>query len=203
MIRTPTTAFAALVLVGLLEGCAMPAFLGAVGVAGSGAVAGDRRTTGTILEDEAIEWKVRTALHGSVLTGDRHHVSVTSFNRIVLLTGQVPDEETKRRATAAAERVVQVRGVHNELVVGSPTSIGRRSDDILVTGNVKLAMTTSRDTPGEVNVNVKVVTENAIVFLMGLVTREESEKVTETVRTVPGVAQIVRLFEYIEARPET
>ena len=130
-------------------------------------------------------------------------MSVTSFNRIVLLTGQVADEDARRRAAAEAEQVDEVRAVHNELVVGKPTSIARRSGDVLVTGNVKLAMAASADTPAPANYNVKVVTENAVVFLLGLVTRRESETITATVRNVPGVAQIVRLFEYVDPEPES
>ena len=201
MIRIPA-AFSLILAAGvLLEGCALPALLGTAGIAGTTTVAADRRTAGTMLEDEAIEWKVRVSLHEAGLSSDRHHVSVTSFNRIVLLTGQVPDEDARRRAVAVAQKVAAVRGVHNELVVGRPTTVARQSEDLLVTGNVKLAMATVGGIAAPTNVNVKVVTENATVFLMGLVNREESERITVTVRQVAGVAQIVRLFEYLEASP--
>ncbi|MCY4451752.1 MAG: BON domain-containing protein [Immundisolibacterales bacterium] len=200
MIRTSVTLPFVLVLVLLLEGCGTTALLGAAGVAGTGAVSVDRRTTGTMVEDETIEWKVRVALTERGLSDERHRVSVTSFNRIVLLTGQFPDEEAKRRAAAEAERVDQVRGVHNEIVVGPTTSISRRSTDVLLTGHVRIAMATNPNSTAPSNVNVKVVTENGVVFLMGLVTREEGKSVTETARKVPGVAQIVRLFEYLDNR---
>ena len=94
-----------------------------------------------MVEDEGIEWKIRGAIHEAGLgEDDRHHVSVTSFNRIALLfTGQVPDEEAKRRAGAEASGTVQVRGIHNELVVGKPTSPAIRAADTVITGRVKLA----------------------------------------------------------------
>ena len=178
-------------------GCAAPMLVGGAGVAGAGAVAADQRTAGAMVEDESIEWKVRIALHRAGLGKDDHHnVSVTSFNRVALLTGQVPDEEAKRQAGAEAERVDQVRGVHNELVTGQPTNISRRSSDTVVTGRVKLAILTSDDLKPPMNVNTKVVTEDGVVFLMGLVTREQAEAITASAQTVPGVRQIVRLFEY-------
>ena len=199
MLRIPAAFPVVLATAVLLEGCALPALVGTAGIAGTSSMAAERRTAGTMVEDETIEWKARASLSEAGLLDERHHVSVTSFNRIVLLTGQVPDEAARRRAAAEARRVAEVRAVHNELVVGRPTSVPRRSEDVLVTANVKLAMAASGEIAPPTNVNVKVVTENATVFLMGLVTRKESETITATVRRVPGVAQIVRLFEYLEA----
>lgn len=181
----------------LLGGCTAPAIVGTAGVAGTGAVAADQRTLGTMVEDEGIEWKVRGAINQAGLgEDDDHRVKVTSFNRIALLTGQVPDEEAKGRAGAEAERVDQVRGVHNELVIGKPTSLATRSADTVITARVKAALLTSSDLRPPTNVNTKVVTEDGVVFLMGLVTRDQADAVTAAVQTVPGVRQIVRLFEY-------
>ena len=193
-----STAFLNLLVIGvLLGGCTPVMVAGTAGVAGTGAAAVDRRTLGTMVEDEGIEWKVRSAINEASLSSDEsHNVNVTSFNRITLLTGQVPDEEAKQRAAVRASQVDQVRGVHNELVVGVPSPLSTRSADTLITGRVKLALVTSGDPPPPTNVNVKVVTENGVVFLMGLVTREESEAITATVARVQGVRQIVRLFEY-------
>lgn len=183
----------------VLGGCAAPIVAGTAtaGVAGSGAVAVDERTFGTMVEDEGIEWKVRAAVNQAGLKEDDHHnVKVTSFNRIVLLTGQVPDEEAKGKAADEAGRVEQVRGVHNELVVTPPTRLSRRSADALVTARVKVAVAAKSDLKPPANLNTKVVTEDGVVFLMGLLTREEAEAITAAVQTVPGVRQIVRLFEY-------
>ncbi len=187
-----------LVLGSLLGGCAAPVVVGTAGVAGAGTVAVDQRTLGTMVEDEGIEWKVRTAIGEADLSEDeRHHIKVTSFNRIVLLTGQVPDEASKQRAGAEAGAVDQVRGVHNELVIGKPTTFGTRSADTVITGRVKVVLLAAgEDLPPPLNLNVKVVTEDGVVFLMGLVTREESEKITAITGTVPGIRQIVRLFEH-------
>ena len=185
-----------LVLGTLLGGCTVPIIMGAAGTAGAGTVAADHRTFGTMVEDEGIEWKVRTAINKAGLgEDDHHHAKVTSFNRIVLLTGQVPDEASKQRAAAEADEVAQVRGVHNELVVGKPTTLGTRSADIVITGRVKVALATNDGLKLPLKLNVKVVTEDGVVFLMGLVTHEETETITAAVGTVPGVGQIVRLFE--------
>ena len=183
----------------LLGGCATATIVGTAGVAGTGTAAVDHRTLGTMVEDEAIEWKVREAVGQEGFKGDDYNVKVTSFNRIVLLTGEVPDEETKQRAATRASQVAQVRGVHNELVVAAPSSLSSRAADTLVTGRVKLALLTADGLAPPTNLNVKVVTESRVVFLMGLVTREESEAITAAVRAVPGVRQIVRLFEYVKA----
>lgn len=181
----------------LLGGCSPVLIAGTAGVAGAGAAAADDRTLGTMVEDEGIEWKLRSAIHEAGLgEDDRHHVKVTSFNRIALLTGQVPDAEAKRRAGVEASGTAQVRGVHNELVIGNPTSPTTRAADTVITGRVKLALVNTRDLRPPTNLNTKVVTEDGAVFLMGLVTRDQAEAITAAVRGVPGVRQIVRLFEY-------
>ena len=185
-----------LVLGTLLGGCTAPVIVGAAGAAGAGTAAVDERPVGTMVADEGIEWRTRGAINRAGLAEDeRHNVKVTSFNRIVLLTGQVPDEETRQRAAAEAGAVARVRGVHNELVIGKPTTLGTRSVDTVITGRIKIALATSGKLRPPLNLNVKVVTEDGVVFLMGLVTREQSEAVTAVVGTIPGVRQIVRLFE--------
>ena len=187
------------VLGALLGGCAAPVILGAAGAAGAGAVAVDQRDPKTMLDDERIEWRTRGAINLAGLKEDeRHHVKVTSFNRIVLLTGQVPDEKAMQRAIAEASAVDRVRGIQNELVVGKPTTDMKRAADTLITGRVKVAMATSDKLRGPLAVNVKVVTEDGAVFLMGLVTREQSEAVTAVVSRVPGIREIVRLFEFTD-----
>ena len=107
----------------------------------------------------------------------------------------MPDEAAKERAESEADAVAQVRGVHNELVVGKPTALGTRSADTVVTARVKVALATSSSLELPLKLNVKVVTEDGAVFLMGLVTRDQSEAITAIVRRVPGIRQIVRLFE--------
>ena len=162
-------------------------------------MAAERRTAGTMVEDETIEWKARSSLSEAGLLDERHHVSVTSFNRIVPAdrpgSGRSGPPPRRGRGEAGGR---SSRG--SQRARGGPADLRpRRSEDVLVTANVKLAMAASGEIAPPTNVNVKVVTENATVFLMGLVTRKESETITATVRRVPGVAQIVRLFEYLEA----
>ena len=195
--RKLTSKLSVLLALGLLlGGCSAPVIVGTTGAAGAGTVAADYRTFGTMVEDEGIEWKARAAINLAGLTeDDRHHVKVTSFNRIVLLTGQVPDDAAKERAQKEADAVAQVRGVHNELVVKKPTALRTRSADTVITARVKVALATSDNLELPLRLNVKVVTEDGVVFLMGLVTREESEAITAIVGTVPGIRQIVRLFE--------
>ena len=189
-----------LLVFGMLAGGCAPLVVGTAGVAGTGTVAADQRTFGTMVEDEGIEWKIRAAINRAGLAEDDHHnVKVTSYNRITLLTGQVPDEEAKRRAEAEAAGTDQVRGVHNELVIGTPTPLATRAADAVLTGRVKLALAASGDLRLPMNLNTKVVTENGAVFLMGLVTREEAEAITAAAQSVPGIRQIVRLFEYPDA----
>lgn len=197
MFRSALTLVSVLTFVLVLGGCGVPVVMGTAGVAGSGAVAADERTLGTMVEDEVIEWKIRAAINQAGLKeDDRHNVKVTSFNRIVLLTGQVPDEEAKGRAATEAGQVAQVRGVHNELVVGPPTKLSTRSADTVLTGRVKVAVAANSDVKPPANLNNKVVTEDGVVFLMGLVTRVEAEAITASAQSVPGIRQIVRLFEY-------
>ena len=180
----------------LLGGCTTAATKAMA--AASASFASDRRTVGTIVEDESIEWKLRVALHDAGLAAGDSNVNVTSYNRVVLLTGQTPDEGKKKRMGQLALEVPEVRAVHNELTIGPPAPLGVRAADSVVTSRVKLALT--RSGAPRAGTNVKVVTEDGVVFLMGLVSREVAETVTEVVRNkVAGVRQIVRLFEYREA----
>ena len=184
-----------LAIVPMLEGCTMTATKAMA--AASASFAADRRTVGTIVEDESIEWKLRATLHDAGLTGGDSNVNVTSYNRVVLLTGQTPDEEKKARAGDHALRVAEVRAVHNELTVGPPVPLGVRTSDSAITARVKLAL--AKSGAPRAGTNVKVVTENGVVFLMGLLPREVGATVTKTAQTIGGVRQIVRLFEYREA----
>ena len=187
------------VLPGLLAGCAAPAVVGTAGIAGAGSLAVERRTVGTMVEDEAIEWRIRDAVYREGLHGPGYNINVTSFNRIALLTGQVPNEDSKRRAVARALLVAEIRSLHDGLKVGPTATVATRSADTLLTGRIRLALLGALGVPAPANLNVKVVTANGVVFVMGLVSRPEGEALTEAIRSVPGVREIVRLFEYREA----
>lgn len=172
-----------------LSACA-PAVVG--GAAAGGVMAADRRTAGAFVEDEAIEWKARSQIN-EALRG-KINVSVTSFNRYVLLTGEAIDEETRNRAAAIAGEIQNVRGVINELIIAGASSFALRSNDALITSKVKAQML--KDTRFAAQ-HIKVVTENSVVYLMGLVTRQEAEAAVDVARGVAGVQKVVRVFEYL------
>lgn len=177
----------------LLGGCA--AMVGA-GVATGAAVALDRRTAGTMLDDQNIEFKAVGALQSDEELWKHSHINVVSFNQIVLLTGETPSEALRQRAAEHVRQLQKVRKVHNEITVAAPSSMLSRSGDSWITGKVKTALLNQL----ALDVNrVKVVTENGVVFLMGLVTSAEAEKATEIARQVKGVQRVVRIFEYVEA----
>ena len=172
-----------------LHGCA------GVVAAGAGtavAVTQDRRTTGAYIEDQNIETKTSKALEQHFGENDKIHINVTSYNRYVLLTGQVPDEETKRQAGVTALGIENVRNVQNELVVGPVTSGSQGATDAYITSKVKAQfLTENKFKPN----HVKVVTDDNVVYLMGLVTTKEADDATEIARCTSGVTKVVRVFE--------
>jgi len=190
MNRKPlVVALAALSLAGALSGCA-PLVLG--GAAVSAMVAVDRRTSGAQLEDEGIELRASSRLRDSL--GDRAHINVTSYNRQVLLTGEVPSEQAKHSAEQVVARVDNVKGIVNELAVLPASSMTQRSSDALITGQVKASLVDAKDLYVSA---YKVVTERSVVYLMGRVTQREADKATQLARTVNGTQRVVRIFEII------
>lgn len=178
-----------LVLPVLLSGC-----LGVVAVgAGTAALsAADRRTTGTQIEDERIEL-VASNRYGEARFGEKAHINTTSYNRTVLLTGEVADEKMKSDAEAVIKSMPNVRGVVNELIVGPLASLGSRANDSGVTGKVKARfLDSSKFSP----LVVKVVTEASVVYLLGIVTEEEANAAVEVARTTGGVKKVVKVFDY-------
>lgn len=174
-----------------LSGC-FPLMAGGAAVTAS--VASDRRTTGAIVDDEGIEWKVSDKIAQRL--GDRVHINVTSYNRIVLLTGEAPREEDKALAEQLARETDNVRDVVNEIQIANPTSLGSRASDSSITAQVKARFVNQSNGAFAAN-HVKVVTENGVVYLMGLVTRREADAATQIARTTSGVRKVVRVFEYI------
>lgn len=174
---------------GAMMGCA-PLVIG--GVATGVLVASDRRTSGTQLEDEAIEVKSANRLRDAL--DDRGHINITSYNRQVLLTGEVPSEQDRQKAHAAIAGVENVRSVVNELAVMDASSLSQRSNDAVVTGRVKAAMVDARELQSRA---FKVVTERNIVYLMGLVTQREADRATQVTRNTQGVTRVVRVLEIV------
>ena len=152
----------------------------------------DRRTTGTQVEDESIEIKVASAVRQDL--GDRVHLNVTSFNRQVLLSGEVRTAADKERAEKLASSQENVNAVVNDLVVMPASSLTQRSKDVVITGRIKAAFVDAKDL--QVNA-VKVVTERGIVYLMGRVTAREAKRATDIARGMSGVTKVVRVFEEI------
>jgi len=182
-------ALAATVLGASLSACA-PLIIG--GAAVGALVAYDRRTSGAQLEDEAIELRGASRLREAL--GDRAHININSYNRQVLLTGEVPNEQAKQTAEQIVSRVDNVKAVINDLAVMPNTNLGQRSNDTLITGKVKASIVDERN----LSVNAfKVVTERGVVYLMGRVTQREADRATQLARTIPGVQRVVRSFEIL------
>ena len=174
-----------------IHGCAALVVGGAA--AGGVMVAQDRRTVGTMTEDEGIEQKVSGRIGERFKDGA--HVNATSYNRMVLLTGEVPDAAAKTEVERIARGVENVRGVYNETVASGVTSYTARSNDSIITSKVKGRFLDA----GKFNaLHVKVVTENNVVYLMGLVKKQEAADATDIARTTSGVQKVVRVFEYLD-----
>jgi osmotically-inducible protein OsmY len=189
-----TFLLAALPLALVLQGCMEMAL---VGVGAAVIAFEDRRTTGAQLEDRGIE--LRTGNRVDDRFGDRTHINVTSYNRYVLLTGEVPDEATRAEIEKLARGVPNVLGVTNDLQVAGKSSLGSRSNDSYLTSKVKTRFLDS----GKFNaIHVKVVTEAGVVYLVGMVTEKEAEDAVEIARTTGGVRKVVKMFEYCKPEDE-
>lgn len=173
-----------------LTGC-FPLLAGGA-LAGSALVVTDRRTSGAQLEDEGIELRAQSRLRDNV--GSRARVSVTSYNRQVLLTGEVLNEQDKKLVEQVVSRVENVASVVNELAIINSPNLVQRSSDVLVTGQIKALFVDAKDLYAN---SFKVVTERGTVYLMGRVTQREADRATDIVRGARGVQKVVRIFEII------
>lgn len=181
-----------LVPVVLLQGCA-PAVVG--GAATGASVAYDRRTTGTVIDDQGIEFKASYALFNNKEIYDQSHINVTSYNGIVLLTGETPSESLKQKVTEEVKKIPKVRRIHNELAIAAPSALPSRSSDGWITSKVKAKMTTDEKTDPFL---IKVVTERGIVYLMGMLSRAEADRAVNLVKNTAGVQRVVKVFEYTD-----
>jgi osmotically-inducible protein OsmY len=153
------------------------------------------RTLAQQFEDESIETKARVNIHAADDAFDDAHLVIVSYNGYVLLAGQLGSEALKAKATEVVRKIHGVRRIYNELEIASPSSVMTRTSDAWITAKVKSWLLGRSDTEGT---RVKVVTENGVVYLMGLVTREESQRITDTAATISGVQRVVRLFELVD-----
>ena len=164
-----------------------------VGGAGTAVLVGeDRRTVGTVTEDQGIELKAVNRISDKYKEA---HINVTSYNRMVLVTGEAPDAAAKAEIEKIVRAVENVRGVYNEMSVGPPTALSARTNDSYITSKVKARFV---DQQKFNPVHVKVVTEAGVVYLLGMVKRKEADDAVEITRTTSGVQRVVKLFEYID-----
>lgn len=162
------------------------------GAAAGGAVAADRRTSGFYVEDENIELKAVKYVETNL--GEFAHVNITSYNRNVLLTGEVPDAAAKAKTIAYIKSIANVREVTDEIVIGEKSSLSSRSNDTYLTSKVKTKFVTENKFPANY---VKIVTENSVVYLLGIVTKAEADDAVEIARNTDGVDKVVKVFEYM------
>lgn len=178
-----------------LQGC-VP--LVATGAGAGVLMANDRRSSGTYIDDQEIELRTGSRI-GDAYPGDNVHVNVTSYNRSVLLTGEVPDAATKQKITDIAKGVGNVKNVINEVGIAPPALLSARTNDAYITTKVKTRFIDAKRFPITA---VKVVTENGVVYLLGLVTDQEGADAAEIASTTAGVTKVVKMFEYVVLVPK-
>lgn len=181
-----------LTALGLMQGCAAPVVAAGVG-AGVMMSSSDRRSAGAMVEDDTIESKSQKRIEEKYK--ETAHVSVTAYNRFALVTGTAASEEAKMDIERIIGGVPNVKGIANELVVGVAADAATESADSRITASVKMRFVKNQDFKAD---HVKVVTENGVVYLMGLVTRAEADTASDIASTTGGVQKVVRVFEYID-----
>lgn len=187
--QTALTLILSTALLSQITAC-VPVIVG--GAAAGGAMAADRRTSGIYVEDENIELKAVKKMESNL--GENAHVNVTSYNRNVLLTGEVPVAESKTKAESLAKEIANIRSITNEITVDAKSSLGSRSSDSYITSKIKAKFVTENRFPANY---VKVVTENSVVYLMGIVTKAEGDAASEIASNTTGVTKVIKVFEYL------
>ena len=188
--RSTGTLLLALAAGTTLSACA-PLLIGGA-IWGGTMVVSDRRTSGTQIDDQAVELKSVRRIADVI--GDKGHVNVTSYNRLVLLSGEVPTEADKAAVEQAVARIDNVRAIVNELTLAAPSSLSARSNDTLMTSKVKASMVDAKDIQANA---YKVVTERGVVYLMGRVTEREANRAADIARGVSGVQKVVKVFDVV------
>jgi osmotically-inducible protein OsmY len=179
-----------LLAAGVLQGCA-PLIVGGAAV-GSALMVTDRRSSGTQIDDQGIELKAGNRIREVV--GDRGHINVTSYNRLALITGEVPSEADRNAVGQAIQRIEGVKSTVNELAVAGNSSLTSRSNDAILTSKVKATFVDAKDLQANA---LKVVTERGNVYLMGIVTEREANRASELAAGISGVQKVVKVFEVI------
>jgi len=178
----------------LLSGCAA-VIIGGAAAGAAATVAHDRRTTGVFIEDQAIEQKALKSISADKEIKDSSHINVTSYNTVVLITGEAPSEDIRNRVVNIVRETQKVTHVYNEITIAAPSSWTSRNSDSLITSKVKTKLLAVADVSGT---HVKVVTDKGVVYLMGILTRAEADIATGETQRTGGVQKVVKLFQYIE-----
>jgi osmotically-inducible protein OsmY len=176
----------------ILSSCAAPVLV--AGAAGGATVANDERSNQSMIDDQLIEAKAKDAIYADPTRAKRIHVNVTSYNHVVLLTGEALSKATRSTVVDIVRNLDKVRRVHNEIRIADLTDLSSRTNDSWITSKVKSKMLTTRGFP---STRVKVVTENGTVFLMGLVTKDIGNHAAAITREISGVKRVIKLFEYL------
>ncbi len=193
MKRVLAATIATLLIMTSLQGCA-PIIV--AGAATSALIAHDRRSAGTILNDQSNELKISNAIHRDVQLMKNARISLTIFNGIALLVGQVPSEQHRKRAAAHARQNMNVKQVHNEIKITDPISLKVQNNDTWITTKAKSSLLSATGVGGAY---IKVISERGVIYLMGLVTRKEGDAAAKTVQKVTGIQGVVKVFEYVES----
>ncbi len=175
----------------ILQGCAGVIVAG--GAAGAATIATDARTTGTLVDDQAIEFRITSGFQSDKDLAEKTHISVVSYNRVVLLSGEVPTAELRSRAYNIVKEQPDVKRIFNEIHVAQPLPLRARNYDTWLTAKVKTKLLGTENLNA---LNIKVVTSNTTVYLMGLLSREQAQKAAETASSLNGVSKVVKAFEY-------
>ena len=191
----PARLLVLLLALAVVQGCAAVVVGGAATTA---KVAHDRRTAGTVVDDQGIEFQAMKQFNEDAELNDQAHVNVTAFNGVVLLTGETPTAALRARAEDHLRRIKKVTRVVNELTIAAPSSMATRASDTLLTAKSKTALFNADGLKGTDPLHIKIVSNNGSVYLMGLVTRAEANAAIEAVRRVGGVQRVVNVFEYTD-----
>lgn len=183
----------AILLTGLIQGCVAGAFV-AGGATGT-SVARDKRSFDTMADDQKITYQAQKQIAADAELNAKAHIVVVSYNKVVLLAGQAPTQELRAKAVQIAQSIPKVRRIFNEVTIGEPTSAIRRSQDAVITGNVKTRMIATTNLEAS---RIKVVTEDGVVYLMGLTTRRQADIAAIVARNSSGVQRVVKLIEYVD-----
>lgn len=181
----------AIVAATLLQGCAAVAV---VGVVGGASMASDHRTIGTQLDDQQIELAGYSRLSDNKGIDDNTNLQIVSMNGSILLVGQSPNTYLRDEAIKILKGITGVVQIHNQVRIGNKTSLATKSNDVWLTSKVKTALFGNDNLDA---INIKVVTENGEVFLMGLVSKAQADEAVEVARNIGGVNRVIKVFEYI------